>query len=52
MSLLLYAVVGNHMKQHAMARLRKACVAGNDRACDTLERVCEDGREDACHYVP
>ena len=40
------------MKQEEMALLRRECVKGNDRACETLERVCEDGYEDACHYVP
>jgi hypothetical protein len=40
------------MKQKAMARLRRECVNGNDRACNTLKRVCEDGTTEACHYVP
>ncbi len=40
------------MKQKELALLRKECVTGNDRACNTLERVCEDGREEVCHYVP
>jgi|AntRauMinimDraft_3_1070383.scaffolds.fasta_scaffold01133_6 hypothetical protein len=35
-----------------MAQLRKACVDGNDRACDTLEQLCADGRDEVCHYVP
>jgi len=40
------------MKEKAMADLRKECKRGNDRACDTLERICEGGRETACRYVP
>lgn len=40
------------MKQEEMAHLRKACVDGNDRACETLERHCEEGRQELCHYVP
>ena len=40
------------MKQHAMAKLRRECVEGNDRACETLERVCEGGRDEVCQYVP
>jgi len=40
------------MKGKAMADLRKACIDGNDRACETLERIREDGRETACRYVP
>ena len=40
------------MNEPEMAQLRKECIRGNDRACDTLERVCEDGRTDACLYVP
>lgn len=40
------------MKQKELALLRKECVNGNDRACNTLERVCEDGRKEVCHYVP
>ena len=40
------------MKHVAMATLRKACLDGNDRACETLERACESGREEVCQYVP
>ena len=40
------------MKQVALARLRKECVEGNDRACETLKRACEGELADACHYVP
>jgi hypothetical protein len=35
-----------------MAQLRTECIGGNDRACETLERVCENGRTEACQYVP
>jgi len=41
-----------HMKQKDMARLRKSCVDGNNRACETLEQLCEAGRTEICHYVP
>jgi len=40
------------MKHKQMAFLRKECAGGNDRACATLEQVCESGREEACQYVP
>ena len=40
------------MNQKNMAQLRKACVDGNSRACDTLEQLCESGQEEVCHYVP
>jgi len=40
------------MKHKAMAHLRTECIEGNDRACETLERACESGRESACQYVP
>jgi len=40
------------MKQKDMARLRKSCVDGNSRACDTLEQLCKAGNDDVCHYVP
>jgi hypothetical protein len=40
------------MNQKEMARLRKSCVEGNSRACDTLEQLCEGGYTEICHYVP
>ena len=40
------------MKHVEMAQLRKECKRGYDRACETLERVCEAGRTEACQYVP
>ncbi|WP_338739069.1 hypothetical protein [Haloplanus salilacus] len=40
------------MKQEDMALLQEECTDGNDRACNTLERLCEGGRDDACDYVP
>lgn len=40
------------MKHKEMAELRMECVEGNDRACNTLERICEDGRKEVCQYVP
>jgi hypothetical protein len=40
------------MKHKEMAELRKECVDGNERACNTLERICESGREEVCQYVP
>jgi len=39
------------MKEDDMGLLRQECSAGNERACHTLERLCEDGRDDACQYV-
>jgi hypothetical protein len=40
------------MKHQAMAKLRKQCIKGNDRACKTLEEVCAGGRDEVCQYVP
>ena len=40
------------MQHKEMARLRKECLRGNDRACNTLEEICESGREEVCQYVP
>lgn len=40
------------MNHKQLAILRKECATGNDRACATLEHVCEDGREEACQYIP
>ena len=40
------------MKHRHMAQLRKECIDGNDRACETLEQVCERGYDEACQYVP
>ncbi len=40
------------MNHKALALLRKECADGNTRACDTLERVCESGREEACQHIP
>lgn len=45
-------MVHRTMKHTELAVLRKECASGNDRACDTLERVCEGGREEACQYIP
>jgi hypothetical protein len=42
----------SHMDEIEMANLRKECINGNKRACHTLERICEDGQETACQYVP
>ncbi|MFB6195048.1 MAG: hypothetical protein ABEI80_02675 [Haloplanus sp.] len=39
------------MKEEDLVLLREECSDGNDRACDTLERLCEKGRDDACRYV-
>ena len=39
------------MKQKDMVLLREECSDGNDRACHTLQRLCENGRGDACQYV-
>jgi hypothetical protein len=39
------------MKQNDMVLLREECSDGNERACRTLERLCDDGRDDACQYV-
>ena len=39
------------MKQKDMVLLREACSHGNERACHTLERLCDNGRDDACQYV-
>jgi hypothetical protein len=40
------------MKQSELALLRKECVEGNSRACETLEYACANGRTEVCHYVP
>lgn len=40
------------MNQEDMVLLREECTEGNDRACHTLERLCEGGHDDACDYVP
>jgi len=40
------------MNRKEMAQLRKSCVEGNSRACDTLEQLCESGNAWVCHYVP
>jgi hypothetical protein len=39
------------MKQKDVVLLREECSAGNERACNTLERLCDNGRDDACQYV-
>jgi hypothetical protein len=39
------------MKQKDMVLLRNQCSEGNERACNTLERLCENGRDGACEYV-
>ena len=39
------------MKQKDMVLLREECSDGNERACNTLERLCDSGRDDACQYV-
>lgn len=39
------------MAREDMLLLREECSDGNERACHTLERLCEDGRDDACEYV-
>jgi len=40
------------MKREDEVLLRDECSDGNDRACHTLQRLCENGRNDACEYVP
>lgn len=40
-----------YMDQDDMVLLREECSDGNERACNTLERLCENGRDDACQYV-
>jgi hypothetical protein len=40
------------MEHDDMVLLRDECSDGNERACHTLELLCEDGRDDACRYVP
>jgi hypothetical protein len=41
------------MKSGDFVLLREECTEGNERACHTLERLCEDkGRDDACTYLP
>jgi len=37
----------SHVKHRDMAQLRTECLDGNDRACETLEAVCERGDDDA-----
>lgn len=43
---------GITMQHREMALLRVECIRGNERACDTLEQVCESGRDEVCQYVP
>jgi len=40
------------MKREDEVLHRDECSDGNDRACHTLQRLCENGRNDACEYVP
>ncbi|SDZ76549.1 hypothetical protein SAMN04488065_0139 [Haloplanus vescus] len=44
-------MVRRSMKEEDMVLLREECGSGNERACNTLERLCENGRDDACQYV-
>jgi len=47
-----YQVKESHkMQQEDFVLLRNECSDGNERACHTLERLCENGRDDACQYV-
>jgi len=39
------------MDRNDMELLYEECSSGNDRACNTLERLCEDGVDDACSHV-
>ncbi|WP_255479144.1 hypothetical protein [Natronomonas sp. LN261] len=39
------------MKEDNMELLYEECSNGNDRACYTLEQLCEDGLDKACQRV-
>ncbi len=39
------------MNRNDMELLYEECNSGNDRACNTLERLCEDGVESACTRI-
>ena len=39
------------MDQSNMNLLRKECSNGNDRACHTLQRLCEDRFDTACSQL-